>query len=369
MTGVAVTGLAPPFRGGIAHYTLHLSDALARRHPTRLFAWYRQYPALLFPGTTQEDPSPMGHSVQTVRSLHPLSPPSWVETLGCIREMGARILVHQWWHPWFTPATLSVTQMAAARGMTVVALCHNLQPHEHLPGSRWAVRRALASARRIVVHGENDAKEARTLWPHADVRIHPHPPYLTLGGRSPGRRRSREMLGVRPDVPLLLFFGCVRAYKGVGDLIEAMGRIRHEMPDCQLIVAGEFYEPSTPYMRMIARMGLDENVTLENGYVPNTRVGVLLEASDVVVLPYRDATGSGVLPMALASGVPVVTTRVGNLPEAMVDGLDGRLAEPRSPADLARAILQVLRERPDPRQIASRARRSTWDGLASTLIE
>lgn len=361
---VALTGLAPPFRGGIAHYTLHLGEALTRTSHVRLFAWSRQYPRLVFPGTTQHDPSPMGLTVQTVRVLDPLRPWSWLEAARLMREFGAGRVVHQWWHPWFAPATWVLLRTLRTIGLRITVLCHNLEPHESLPAARAAARTALMPADRIVVHGEHDARVARMWWPRTRVVVHPHPPYHALAGPDVSRREARQRLGLPPGAPIVLFFGCVRPYKGLADLIEAMPRVRERFPDALLATAGEFYDPRHAYEERARGLGLEDGVRFDDRYVPNDEVGLWLRAADLVALPYRDATGSGVLPLARAAGVPVVSTRVGDLPDLMQDGRDGRLVPARDHRALAAAITGVLESPPDGRAIARAAREHGWAGLA-----
>jgi glycosyltransferase involved in cell wall biosynthesis len=363
---IALTGLAPPFRGGIAHYTLHLGSALSNLGRARLFSWARQYPDLLFPGTTQHDTSLLGLPVETVRILDPMSPWTWIEAARLMRDYGADRLVHQWWHPWFAPATWSLLRMTAALGIRSTVVCHNLLPHEPVAAAQAAVRTALAPADRIIVHGRSEAETARSWWPRTEVAAHPHPPYHVLAGPSLGRREARSRLGLPSDGPLVLFFGYVRAYKGLGDLVEAMATVARSVPAARLAAAGEFYEPVEEYEEQIGRLGLGRRVLLRDGYVPNAEVGLWLRAADLVALPYREATGSGILPLARAAGVPVVSTRVGDLPDLMQEGRDGLLVPPRDAAKLARAIVRLLRRPPDRSAIKDAARGQGWSSLART---
>jgi glycosyltransferase involved in cell wall biosynthesis len=249
----------------------------------------------------------------------------------------------------------------------VTVLAHNVEPHERIPGALLAARAALAPADRIVVHGSASARAARRLLPRAEVVAHPHPPYLSLfPSPACGRGEARARLGIDPAARVVLHFGCVKPYKGLHDLIEAMPGVVREAPDARLIVAGEFYDPVERYAEKARSLGVDAAVRLLDRYVPNAEVGLHLRAADVVALPYREATGSGVLPLALAAGVPIVATSVGDIPDAMVDGRDGALVPPRDPPALAAAILSILSGRsPRPHTPGSAA---SWDSLARVCL-
>ncbi len=368
MAAAGLTGLAPPMRGGIAHYTLHLGAAMGDICRTRLFAWYRQYPDLLFPGRRQTDPGARGPSVEAMRTLDPLLPWTWTQTIHEMCSFGATRVVHQWWHPWFAPATWSLLNMLRTRGVRTSVLCHNIEPHERIVGAASATRRALAAAHVIVVHGESDAVRARRWWPRADVRSHTHPAYEDMTRTRRDRAGARRALGLDERGRVILMFGCIKPYKGLEDLIEAMGHIRKVRTDCTLVVAGEFYEPRLPYDARIQALGIADAVRILDGYVPDAQVGTLMRAADVVALPYRHATGSGVLPTAFAAGIPVVTTRTGNLPETIVEGARARIVEPGDPASLARALLDVLSDPPAMGAAGMGPTAASWKTLAETLL-
>jgi glycosyltransferase involved in cell wall biosynthesis len=137
---------------------------------------------------------------------------------------------------------------------------------------------------------------------------------------------------------LALFWGLIRPYKGVDLLLEAIARLGDDSP-WRLIVAGEPWGGSGAELEAaVSRLRLASRARLELGWVSEDRIAELLGAADVVVLPYRSGSQSAVAPRALAAGVPVLTTRVGGLPELVRDAVDGRVVEPGSAAALADAL-------------------------------
>jgi glycosyltransferase involved in cell wall biosynthesis len=365
---VALTGLAPPFRGGIAQYTLHLASALSTLCRVRLYAFRQQYPDLLFPGTSQHDPRAARLPVEVVRSLTPTRPQTWVQTADLVAASGAGRLVHQWWHPWFAPATLVLLRRLARQGIPTTVVCHNVLPHEPLPAARLATRSALGPADRILVHGLSDADLASTLWPGAQVVVHPHPPYRNLAGPRLERGAARAKLGLPAGEPVVLFFGHVRGYKGLDDLVEAMAIVTHRIPAARLAVVGEFYEGRDSLRRRIGELELEERVTVIDRYVADDEVGTWMRAAHLVALPYRSATGSGVMGIARAAGVPVVSTRVGDLPDLMQEGRDGLLVPPCDPAALARAICLLIEDPPDGERIERASHDLGWSNLARAAL-
>lgn len=137
-----------------------------------------------------------------------------------------------------------------------------------------------------------------------------------------------------PETPSLLFFGRISAYKGLDVLLDAMPLVWARRPDVPLTIAGEGDLPSHPALA-------DRRTRLLAGHVPEAELPALLASATCVVLPYRQASQSGVGSLARQHGRAVVATRVGGLPELVTDEW-GRLVPPGDAPALAAAILEVL---------------------------
>jgi len=119
--------------------------------------------------------------------------------------------------------------------------------------------------------------------------------------------------------------------------------------DCTLLVVGEFYHGKAQALALIRRLGIEHKVRVIDRFIPDDEVGLYFSAADLVVLPYRSATQSGIVPIAFAFERPVIATRVGGLSEAVRDGETGLLVEPNSPAALAEAIVRFYEDGLEPR--------------------
>jgi glycosyltransferase involved in cell wall biosynthesis len=178
-------------------------------------------------------------------------------------------------------------------------------------------------------------------------------------------------LGLDADIPTVLFFGFVRPYKGLKYLIEAYPLVLART-DAHLLIAGEFWDDATPYLEQIKALGLEERCTVLDQYIPNEGVGDCFAAADLVVLPYVDATQSGIVQLAFGFGVPVVTTKVGGLSEAVEDGVTGLLVDPEDSHALAAAIIRYFEEDlgSDMRtKIQAGKDRFSWEQLVTTIEE
>jgi glycosyltransferase involved in cell wall biosynthesis len=133
----------------------------------------------------------------------------------------------------------------------------------------------------------------------------------------------------------LLFFGIVRAYKGLDVLLRALALAPEVLT---LTVAGEFWGGTAATEQLIAELGLSKRATLRPGYVPASEIPELFAAADALVLPYREATASQNAQLAFSYGVPVITTTAGSLAEHVTEGVDGLTAAPGNVDDLLRAL-------------------------------
>jgi glycosyltransferase involved in cell wall biosynthesis len=189
------------------------------------------------------------------------------------------------------------------------------------------------------------AGEIRDLNPHATIEVVAHPRYdLPFTGQMPDRESARRQLGIDGGDAVFLFFGLVREYKGLDVLLEALSLIETESR-WTCLVAGEFYEARGSYDARVRDLGLEERVLIHDRYIPNSEVPGFFAAADLTVLPYRYATQSGVAALSFALNRPVLTTRVGALPETIVEGENGWLVPPNDPTALAEVLRRIVRDR------------------------
>jgi glycosyltransferase involved in cell wall biosynthesis len=366
----ALVGPLHPFRGGIAHYGALLAAELARDDAVLALNFTRLYPRLLFPGRSQFDDSEQPIRFEASRLLGSLDPLSWRRAARRLAAFAPDALLMHWWHPFFAPAYGSLARLLRRRRpeTRVLFLCHNVLSHEGNRLDRLLARYALGAADACLLHSESDAAFLAELRPGLRRAVHPHPRYEVFRRDLPSRAEARDRLGVGEGERMALFFGYVRAYKGLDLALEALARV--DDPSLRLWVVGEFYEERAPYEARIRELGIAERVTLVDRYVANEEVPVFFQAADLVVQPYRSATQSGIAQIAAAFARPVLATRVGGLPEQIEDGRTGLLVPPADPAALAAALARFFAEELGPGMetaILAAAERFSWASLAGAL--
>jgi glycosyltransferase involved in cell wall biosynthesis len=369
---VVLIGPGWPFKGGIASHTTYLYRALRDLGPTLFICLRRQYPRWLYPGGDDRAPDNLTlYEQDAQRLLAPLSPLSWWTSARVIARARPRCIVIPWWHVFWAPMVWSLLVLLRRHcpDARIVFLVHNAVGHEEQRFSRRLARCVLRGGDAWIVHARSEMHTLHALLGDVPVDYQPHPAY-PLGDRElPDRTRARAQLGLA-DAPTLLFFGFVRHYKGLDTLLRALALLRHAHP-CQLVVAGEIWGDAGAWAKLIAELDLSEQVRLENRYIAEEDIAIYFACADLVILPYRSATGSGVVKMAHSHGRPVVVTRTGALPDAVVDGVTGYVVPPEDPAALAAAIATFFDGTPrQPMEQAARdsARTDDWHQLARTIL-
>lgn len=367
---VAVFGPYHPHRGGIAHHTTLLAQTLAQDHPVLGLGFTRLYPGFLFPGKTQRDESGVPLLPQGVEVRHlvdSVGPHTWLAAVSALRRFHTKLLVVQWWHPFFAPASAAIARGARRSGARVVFLCHNVLPHERSAADVALVKLGLGAAQGFLVQSRNDAALLERLFPGRPCEWTPHPAYTFFGRGAVDRTAARRALGV--DGPVVLFFGLVRRYKGLDVLLQALSIARRTVP-VTLIVAGEFYEDRAPYEARVHELGLADAVHIHDRYIPNEDVEPFFRAADLVVLPYVSATQSGIAQIALSFERPVIVTRVGGLPEAVRDGETGFVVPPSDPEALGACLAAFFAAGEAARMaphLQGEAARFSWDAMGAAV--
>ncbi|MBI1798708.1 MAG: glycosyltransferase [Candidatus Eisenbacteria bacterium] len=364
---IALLGPLAPWRGGLAQYLGLLGEALATRGDVRGWTFTRQYPGFLFPGETQIDPDAKRPAIPVEATLDSIAPMSWRRTAASIERFEPAAVILKWWVPFFAPAFASSVGPLRRRGTRVVLVCDNLVPHETRPFDRELTAWMMRNSDGYLVMSDSVERDLERLKSGAPRRRVPHPLYSQFDRGRFTRASAREKLGLEGDV--VLFFGYIRHYKGLDTLLEAWPEVCARRA-ATLVVAGEFYEDEAPCRALAAAAG--DSVRMLSRYVPDDEVEALFKAADVVVLPYRTATQSGVTQVACALGVPVITTDIGGLSETVIPEETGLVVPPEQPAALAHGITRFFDEDLAPRLRAGveRVRRAnSWDALALSALD
>lgn len=257
-------------------------------------------------------------------------------------------------------------------GLPVAVTAHVVTAHERTRIQDAVHRRIHRLSPLIIAHSEFDRSrlvEEFAIDP-ARVTVIPHGEYGFFGHDTepvdPGT--ARRSLGLDPGDEVALFFGYIREYKGLDILLDAWPAVAKASPRARLVVAGDPVRLDAARRDALQAAAAQVGAIHRFGYVPFAQVAGYIAAADVLVLPYRHVSQSGVLYLALASGLPVVATRVGALPEVLCDGESGLLVPPESPGALTEALVRLFGDAGLRQRLASGGRavaaRHAWPVIA-----
>jgi glycosyltransferase involved in cell wall biosynthesis len=220
----------------------------------------------------------------------------------------------------------------------VIAIADNVLPHEKRPGDVQFTKYFLRSCDAFITMSEKVMLDLRKFEPQKPAIQVMHPLYDNFG-EPLSKEEARKKLGIDTSTKLCLFFGFIRKYKGLDLLLKAMANKEIQSQRIKLIVAGEFYEDQKPYLELIKTLGIENSLVLKTDFIPDSEVKYYLSAADLVVQPYRNATQSGVTPLAYHFEKPMVVTNVGGLPSLVPHEKVGLVCKPE-PESIAQAILR-----------------------------
>ncbi|MCQ2345672.1 MAG: glycosyltransferase [Paludibacteraceae bacterium] len=331
---IVILGTAYPFRGGLATFNERLArQFLQEGHQVEVWTFTLQYPSFLFPGKTQYSTEKQPAGLIIKRCLNSCNPFNWWKVGRALRQAAPDLLICCYWMAFFAPAYGLACRLARRNRHTrCIALVHNMFPHEKNVLDRFFAPYFVKSQDAFVALSDSVVQQIHSLTP-APAAFSPHPIYDHYGERM-SKQEACQALGLDPSRKYLLFFGLVRAYKGLDLLLDAMALLP-EKP--YLLVAGEFYEDEEKYRNQIQRLQLTDFVILRNEFIPDADLRKYFGAADLVVQPYKSATQSGVTQVAFHFEKPMLVTNVGGLGEIVHHGCMGYAVQP-DPASIAEAL-------------------------------
>jgi glycosyltransferase involved in cell wall biosynthesis len=369
---IAIIGPAHPLRGGgISTFNERLAEVLQEQgHTVVIYSFSLQYPSFLFPGKSQftNEPAPKGLTIYSL--INSVNPFNWFSVGGIIKKAKHDLVIVRYWIPFMGPALGTILRVVRRNKHTrILCIADNVIPHEKRPGDSIFTKYFIKPIDSFVTMSRDVLQDLKKLTNKPAV-FNPHPLYDNFGPLM-SKEEACKALGLDPGEKYLLFFGFIRKYKGLDILLEALGDQRLKDAGVKLIVAGEFYSDREEYEDLIDQYDLKDQVHLFTEFIPNNEVRYYFCACDLIVLPYRNATQSGISQVAYHFEKPMVVSNVGGLPEFVPDGKVGYITEPEA-GSVANAILKFFEPNsiPDLQQnLLEEKKKYTWDTFTRSLLE
>jgi len=418
MKKVVVFGPGPQFKGGIANYTTSLAKALNKLGAdVHIVSWTQQYPSIIprdFIDRSSKNNllEETGIKVEYVTNYN--NPLSWKETVNIISKINPDITIFQW-----AIAVQGLPMGWIANKLKQVCKCeiifdlHVVAQKEGSVIDNAMIRYALSKPHTFIVHSLKTLDEMQKIFPDQKYEITDHrspttdhkfviklyhPVYdMFTPDLSFDKEKVKQELGLRKHV--FLFFGFIRKYKGLHNVIRSFAKLAKERDDVSLLIVGESFwntldtkklstkikkglfglikklllrksddESNYHPLDLIDELGIREQVVVVNRYVGNEEVHKYFQVADCNVLFYLVATPSGVESIAYNFRLPSITTRVGHFPETIKHGYNGYLAEPENIESMYEVMKEFLRS-PIPRErVEEQTKNMSWEKYAGTIL-
>lgn len=369
MSKIIIIGPAHPLRGGLATFNQRLAKAfIDDGHSCSIYSFSLQYPSFLFPGKTQytDEPAPENITVNSV--INSINPFNWIKIGNRLKKEKPDIIVVRFWLPFMGPALGTILRrVRKSKHTKVICIADNIIPHEKRPGDKIFTKYFLKSCDAFITMSEKVMTDLRLFQKQKPAQLVTHPLYDNFGDII-SKKEARQHLQLPVDEKIILFFGFIRKYKGLDLLLDAMATDAIKKSGIKLLLAGEFYEDEKPYNEQIVKLNLQSQLFLRTQFIPDSEVKYFLCAADAVIQPYRNATQSGVTPLAYHFEKPMVVTNVGGLPALVPDGKAGLVTEPE-PGSIASGIIKFYQLGEDyfiP-HLREEKRKYSWSNLVNAI--
>jgi len=368
---IIILGSAYPLRGGgIASYNERLArEFMIQGFHTSIYTFSLQYPEILFPGTTQYSTEPPPADLDIKVRINSINPFNWIKVGNELRKLKPEIIVVRFWIPFMGPCFGTILRRVKKNQYTkVVCIADNIIPHENRFGDVVFTKYFVKPVDAFITMSKNVLNDLQQFVKNKPSQFIPHPLYDNFGEKI-SKEEARQKLGIGLDDNIILFFGFIRKYKGLDILLEAMKILKDQNQQIKLLIAGEFYEDKKIYEELMVKLGIKSQLILHTYFIADSEVKYYLCAADCVVQPYRNATQSGVTPLAYHFEKPMIVTNVGGLPDLVPDKKAGLVAEPNAD-DIAKKIVIFfqLGEHYFLPHLREEKKKYSWNNMVQAII-
>jgi glycosyltransferase involved in cell wall biosynthesis len=371
---IVIIGPAYPLRGGgMSTFNERMARAFMEKDfDTSIYTFSLQYPNFLFPGKSQYSTEAPPADLKIEVCINSINPFNWLRVGNKLKKQRPDIVIVRYWMPFMGPCLGTILRQIKKNDHTkIICIADNIIPHEKKIIDKPFTKYFLKPVDAFITMSDKVMEDLRLFTQKKAVKVI-HPLYDNFGKIVPVNE-ARNFLNIDNNKKTLLFFGFIRHYKGLDILLDAMHILQKNnrtlYNNMQLIIAGEYYEDEKKYTSLIQKYSLDEVVIQKTNFVTDSEVKYYVSAADVVIQPYRNATQSGVTPLAYHFEKPMIVTNVGALASNVPHKKVGLVCEPNADS-IANAIVEFfnLNYHELVLNIKQEKKNYSWEKLIDSII-
>jgi glycosyltransferase involved in cell wall biosynthesis len=369
VNSLVILGPGWPLRGGLSAFDEQLARTFTHKGvKARIETFSLQYPSLLFPGTSQYSTDPARTDVHIHAGMNSINPLNWIRIGLKLRKEKPDLIIVRFWIPFLAPCLGTICRIAKSNGHTkIISIVDNMIPHEKRIGDHLLTNYFAKSVDGFLTMSDKVSKDVK-IFSNKPILLSPHPIFAHFGTPIP-KANARQILGLDIHDKIILFFGFIRHYKGLDLLLRAIAKDTLKNADIRLMIVGEFYEDAEPYYELIKELNITDRVILHTQFVPDQEVKQYVCAADYIIQPYRNATQSGVTPLAYHFEIPMLVTNVGALADTVPNGKVGVVVAPNED-DIANGIETLYKNGKDfyAPFIKEEKKKYSWEQMADNFL-
>mgnify|MGYP006080465283 FL=1 len=419
MRKIICVGPGPMFKGGISNYNTSLAKALDSEPNTEvhILSWTEQYPRIIprkFKDTSSKKKLLEDTKINIEYLLDFNKPSTWKKMVERILDINPQLVVIQWSIAiQGIPLSYIAKKLKKYKNIEVIGDLHFIIQKEGSLLDSFLTRRALSSMGTYITHSLKTVNELDFLFnkkhllagEFGDRRINKHQtinlfhPVYKLFESNPSFdvQRFKNKLGLKKHV--FLFFGFIRKYKGLHNVIPAFHKLQQERDDVSLLICGEDFwntvdnkklsvkikklifgiakkvflrtkndEKDYKPLQLIVDLGV-KNCHVFSEFIPNEDVNKYFQVSDAILLFYEYATPSGIESLSYNFRLPALATKVGHFPETINDGFDGYLAEEGSINSMTEVMNKSIEKPINKKEIDHKTIKMSWENYAKAILK
>ena len=372
MASVVIIGPAHPLRGGLATFNERLARQFMQQgFNTKIYTFSLQYPGFLFPGTTQYSDAPAPKDIDIKVCINSVMPTNWIRVGFELKKLKPDFIVVRYWLPVMGPCLGTILRIVKKNKHTkIICIADNIIPHEKRKGDHAFTKYFIKPIDAFIVMSQKVMSDLKLFDKSKPAQLIQHPLYDNFGEKI-NKETARKNIGIEGDEKIILFFGFIRKYKGLDILLDALALIKQQKSSSfKVLIAGEFYEDRKLFDEQVENLGLQNMLILRTDFIPDNEVRNYFCAADVVIQPYRNATQSGVTPLAYHFEIPMIVTNVGGLPSLVPDGIVGLVAEPNANS-IAEKIKEYFTKDEDffIKNIKEEKKKFSWEKMVDGIVK
>ena len=364
---IVLLGPYYPFRGGISDTNQELFNSLIKKgHKVYIIDFKLLYPKLLFPGKNQyEENYKFFKSKKIINSINPIN---WFFVAKKINKLKPDLIISSYWTGFLSPC-LTIINKLIDKKFKKIGIIHNSISHEKRFFEKILLKFYLNNIDKFFTLSQNVQNQINKICSYSkgETLFHPIPEKY---GERVEKSIAKQKLNLKENFKYILFFGLIRKYKGLDLLIKSMPLVLENNPEIKLLIAGENYESINKYTSLISELGISDKIILKNDFIKSKEVKYWFSASDIIVLPYKSASQSGVIPLSIKFKVPIVGTKIEGIKEIIEKNNIGFLAEKDS-SSISNKINYVLKDQ-NQKIIANMEKinkKLSWNNFTKELLK